>query len=486
MNNLAAMQQQGRGIKKDEKQAFSWFLKSAELKNANAASNLSFAYKHGWGVTPDPKLAAKWAGEAKKRSEKVPIQVAKSLQRTKQVMPDIASLGDAAKEVQIFALSSDLVLKPAGVFRVRISAFVPLQSVSVNGKAQTLAGSQEFQADFSIPYTKLTPGENKFLIETSTQLGKQKKELIVFYETDKVKRKSKKKGKAKGPFALIAIFAYSDDEKYADAGTTHSFKGNMILLPSWKHKLEGGSTLALKGLFVKDMQYDPSKGMFMKKLTLEWARPKTGVGDLTMNVAMDWLSLKDKDWAVPTRDPWLSSLKSQASNVSSSIKLKNKVDKTTSWDIKFARKNKRTYVCDTGASSCYLDGSGHSTALTAGYSFKKWSLSNQAQANYTDTNENTDSKDKFSYYASWKSTYTIKPVKLSLQLKSTETKNRQFATSTRITTHDRKDELTSNISYPFKPWMIFAFSRKMQQQTSNLSNREYQQNIHKIQVTLMF
>jgi TPR repeat protein len=55
---------QGFGVKKDNTEAFKWFLKAAELGNAVGAYNVGDSYYSGSGVEEDGKLAYEWFQKA--------------------------------------------------------------------------------------------------------------------------------------------------------------------------------------------------------------------------------------------------------------------------------------------------------------------------------------------------------------------------------------------------------------------------------------
>ena len=50
----------GEGVKKDEKKAFYWYMKSARLGNLNAQSSVGMSYYKGEGVKKDEKKAFYW------------------------------------------------------------------------------------------------------------------------------------------------------------------------------------------------------------------------------------------------------------------------------------------------------------------------------------------------------------------------------------------------------------------------------------------
>lgn len=66
---LGIMYYQGKGVKEDKKEAFTWFRKSAEQGYANAQFSVGVMYYKGVGVEQDRKEAAKWLRKAAEQGE---------------------------------------------------------------------------------------------------------------------------------------------------------------------------------------------------------------------------------------------------------------------------------------------------------------------------------------------------------------------------------------------------------------------------------
>ena len=72
-----------------------------------------------------------------------------------------------------------------------------------------------------------------------------------------------------------------------------------------------------------------------------------------------------------------------------------------------------------------------------------------------------------------KFSFPIKPVSLSLQTQSAESKNLTANSATRIKTKTRKKTYKFGVTYPLASWLILAYSRKIEDQESNLDNKDY-------------
>jgi hypothetical protein len=62
--NIGWMHQTGKGMEKDLKKAYEWYLKAAKQGHEIAQNNLGVLYENGWGVKANPKRALYWYREA--------------------------------------------------------------------------------------------------------------------------------------------------------------------------------------------------------------------------------------------------------------------------------------------------------------------------------------------------------------------------------------------------------------------------------------
>jgi TPR repeat protein len=63
-SNLGWCYQKGKGVVIDEREAFKWYSKASEQGNADGQVNLAWCYENGKGVTKDEKEAFKWYSKA--------------------------------------------------------------------------------------------------------------------------------------------------------------------------------------------------------------------------------------------------------------------------------------------------------------------------------------------------------------------------------------------------------------------------------------
>jgi hypothetical protein len=67
--NLGVMYHNGRGVEKDEVEAFKWYQKAAEQGDADAQNNLGVMYANGRGVEKDEVEAVKWYQKAAEQGD---------------------------------------------------------------------------------------------------------------------------------------------------------------------------------------------------------------------------------------------------------------------------------------------------------------------------------------------------------------------------------------------------------------------------------
>ncbi len=104
---------------------------------------------------------------------------------------------------------------------------------------------------------------------------------------------------------------------------------------------------------------------------------------------------------------------------------------------------------------------------------------------YTLTDLNDDTKDKADLKFSADVTIPIKPVSFKLQHDISESEKR-LANNDDVRERDRKNVTTVGLTYPYAPWMIINFSRKLETKTSNLTDKDYWKYQTALQFTFIY
>lgn len=383
------------------------------------------------------------------------------------------------EDILIFSLSPDLVKATDGVFLVKVSAFSQLKSISINGQDQPLP-PESYQANFAIDY-HLKPGENFFVINATTIEGEREQEFIVFFETKEIKRDA---GKVK-PFMLITILGYADDDNTNSVSSSStkvsSSKSSFVLVPVFNQKITYFSTLSVKGLITGDQQQNSefeSREFMLKQLALEWKTRKTFLGDIIFSVGSNRLSTKDTDKTSTYRDPWFSKYKQAGADSFTNLAFKFGTAKGTKWSLKLDHKLKS--VPGTPSSK----GTANSLNLGAKNKFGKYKT--DFSLSQSITNLQDDSNDKSKLTASAKFSFPVKPVSLSLQTQLAQSKNLTANSITGINKKTSKKTYKFGVTYPLASWLILAYSRKLEDQESNLTNKDYKKNSNSLQLTMIF
>ena len=383
------------------------------------------------------------------------------------------------EDILIFSLSPDLVKATDGVFLVKVSAFSQLKSISINGQNQPLA-PESYQANFAIDY-HLKPGENFFVINATTIEGEREQEFIVFFETKEIKRDA---GKVK-PFMLITILGYADDDNTNSVSSSStkvsSSKSSFVLVPVFNQKITYFSTLSVKGLITGDQQQKSefeSREFMLKQLALEWKTRKTFLGDIIFSVGSNRLSTKDTAKTSTYRDPWFSKYKQAGADSFTNLAFKFGTAKGTKWSLKIDHKLKS--IPGTPSSK----GTANSINLGAKNKFGKYKT--DFSLSQSITNLQDDSNDKSKLTGSAKFSFPVKPVSLSLQTQLAESKNLTANSITGINKKTSKKTYKFGVTYPLASWLILAYSRKLEDQESNLTNKDYKKNSNSLQLTMIF
>ena len=197
---------------KMDQEAFRWLNAAAEQGVAEAQYYLAQFHEQGIGTNKNQDLADALYAQAKQAGFDSTLAIDLLRMEYDGIPPvvrepevEIADLAPAeAAEIEIISTTPDKTEIVSGNFTVTISAFSPLRSIQINGVNQELA-ENSYDAAYSLPY-ELEIGENYFDLDVVTEATQASKELIIFRETEEIK-----KPKPKPPFQLITILGYTED-----------------------------------------------------------------------------------------------------------------------------------------------------------------------------------------------------------------------------------------------------------------------------------
>ena len=187
---------------KMDQEAFRWLNAAAEQGVAEAQYYLAQFHEQGIGTNKNQDLADAFYAQAKDTGFDSTLAIDLLRMEYDGIPPvvrepevEIADLAPAeAAEIEIISTTPDKTEIVSGNFTVTISAFSPLRSIQINGVNQELADNS-YDAAYSLPY-ELEIGENYFDLDVVTEATQASKELIIFRETEEIK-----KPKPKPPFS---------------------------------------------------------------------------------------------------------------------------------------------------------------------------------------------------------------------------------------------------------------------------------------------
>ncbi len=93
---VASAYEEGRGVKKDLKQAFEWFSQAAQNKHNGAQFKLGEFYENGWGVKKDMAKAEAWYKTAEKNGSRLAKKRLAQMKAEKKALLNAKSSKDAA------------------------------------------------------------------------------------------------------------------------------------------------------------------------------------------------------------------------------------------------------------------------------------------------------------------------------------------------------------------------------------------------------
>lgn len=470
---------------KMDQEALRWFSAAAEQGSAEAQFYLAQFYERGIGTSANPERAAELYAQAeaggfdttqaldllKAELDGIPPVIREPEVQIAEITPVEAS------EIEIISTTPDKTEIVSGNFTVTISAFSPLRNIRINGVTQAL-DNNSYDATYSLPY-ELEIGENYFDLEVATEAADVEKELIIFRETEEIKKPT-----PKPPFQLITILGYTEDTNASSApdgqDKKRTVKSNIVLVPSYSHYINYRNAVAVKGLITTDRQWmedQRNKEILLRQIALEWERKYTWLGDITTGIGTNALGLHDVPETNPDRDSWNSDFRqvSADSFVFGQFKLQTESDVT--WQGKFEHKWK------DAVGSTSDDGVADKLELSNSFSLAGWKYG--TKLSYTLTDIKDDTKDKTDLQASADVTIPVKPVSVKLQHAWSQSEKR-LANDDGIREKDRKNVTTFGLTYPYAPWMIINFSRKLETKTYNLSNKDYWKYQTALQFTFIY
>jgi hypothetical protein len=173
----------------------------------------------------------------------------------------LCGFGPAAREARAQAQDPTvLVLAPALAGKaetveesvqldLEISAFSPIKGVKINGQAQpvTPADFLKVSGTFS-----LVPGENRFLVEVDTEVGRTAKEFVISRVA--IPSAAAPPPTEAKPFGLIAAAGLQNVSNvfHTQSGAQAGTRLFLIAIPSYVHPFDESSALRLQGIFSRD------------------------------------------------------------------------------------------------------------------------------------------------------------------------------------------------------------------------------------------
>ncbi|MEK9563008.1 MAG: tetratricopeptide repeat protein, partial [Deltaproteobacteria bacterium] len=332
---------------KMDQEAFRWLNAAAEQGVAEAQYYLAQFHEQGIGTNKNQDLADALYAQAKDAGFDSTLAIDLLRMEYDGIPPvvrepevEIADLAPAeAAEIEIISTTPDKTEIVSGNFTVTISAFSPLRSIQINGVNQELADNS-YDAAYSLPY-ELEIGENYFDLDVATEATQASKELIIFRETEEIK-----KPKPKPPFQLITILGHTEDTNASSApdgeNKIRTLKSNIVLVPSYTHYINYRNSVAAKGLITTDRQWmedQRNKEILLRQLSFEWERKYTWLGDLTAGFGANSLGLRDVPESTDSdRDSWNSDFKAVSADSFLFGQFKLKTDNDITWQGKLEHK----------------------------------------------------------------------------------------------------------------------------------------------------
>ncbi len=363
--------------------------------------------------------------------------------------------------------------KKKGVLKLNITAFDPIQMISINDQRFPVSGDSI--SEIAFPYS-LHKGDNSFLITVGTDKGKQQKTFMMTYG-------KKKKKKLKKPFQLIVktdISSLDNVTSTADEDAAKSdTKLTLTLVPIYSIPMGKTSTLRFRGIVLRE-KYSKSdfaaNEVSYTQLFAQWLEKKTMLGDVNAGIGYADIRTNNDNPALG-EDETLT-------EIALSAGLDQALTKEWSWNLNMDIKSKDSKAEVTSAND---EADAREIGLDVGARFKQNSIDGSGAIGYADNDAKGDYQDSATVQYRLKAGYSIGEFVPKLELVYKE-KTRKNDNAANVKQKDKTTTATIKLDYK---WKVLAGSQwglswKSKKQTSNVSTAEHSATITTLGFTYVF
>ncbi len=443
-----------------------------------------------WGIRPAQLLAQATVNEVMSRQEAIREDLSATAERSQEYVETPGLFAEdvyqetveqtAAGDIVLFTSSPRVVTEPQGTYKVSVSAFSPLKSVTANG-VNLRVGENQYEATFTIDYTLKGPGDNLIRVEVESESGTAEKEFYIFYETETVKFADLEKAR-KSSFTFVTVLGVTRNSNANDATTNHrvSHKGSTTIVAVGQVATGFSSAFVITGVINADDQfqaeYDNQEVLF-RQLSVDWNDTDTFLGDFTFGVGYNTVGIRDDEETSTYRDSWVDTYKQGGDESYVSTQVKAKVGEKTTWKTTL-RAGQKTFPG--------VEEVTQTRKLGQGLSFEWLALPWETLLTYAQT----DDPDPMADLNKITGTLTVrpawKPLTFLAEYGYADTQYVEYDPTKEAREQTAVMHATLGVTWPLPGGASLDYSHRFEIQESNLSGKDFSKNLDTLNLTFIF
>ena len=444
----------------------------------------------GWCVGPGALLAQVAVDDVQRAQEDLRETLSETAAQSRDYLPETEVFTEdvyqetveqtEAADIVLFTSSPRVVKEPKGAYKVSVSAFSPLQSVTAND-VDLKVGEDQYEATFTIQYTLLAPGDNLIQVEVTSEAGSAEKEFRIFYETETVKFADLEKAR-KSSFTMVTIFDVTRDSNADSATTNHrvAHKGSTTLVAVGQVATGFTSAFVITGVINADDQFaaqDDSKEILFRQLSVDWNDTDTFLGDFTLGVGYNSVGIRDEEKTSTYRDSWTDAYKQGGDESYVSTQVKANVGEKVVWRTTL-RAGRKTFPD--------VEQETQTRKLGQGLSFNWLDLPWDTSLAYSQTDDPDPLADlskiegKLAIKPQWK------PLTLLAEYGYADTQYAEFDAAKEAREQTAVMHATLGLTWALPGGASLDYSHRYELQESNLAGQDFSKNLDTLKLTFIF
>ena len=387
-------------------------------------------------------------------------------------------------DLVIYITSPRSIQSNEGFFQIHISTFNPIREIKINEENFKI-DNLSYESSHDYANKKLKPGENKLVVEVTTDIGKTEKEFKIFLEDSFYKFSDMRKSS----FTLVNVFGLSKDNNANSSPSekVEATKGSLTIVAIGQLVTGYSSAFVITTILNFDDQFDSkydSKQIIFRQLSVDWNDQKTSFGDFTLGTGMNMIGLWDKEEQSQLRDPLNKKYKKIAQENFYQLKLKVNFNDILKWETSLKHSMKEDYSTLTKTEEAPLKV--YASKLSQNFETNWLDLNWLLALDYSSTDEESDTNDFSKSGVSLKIIWPFKMISMNFLYGITDQQNKVADPLTGIRTKNYSFFVETGANYQINSRLSLTYSHRYEVNESNIINSDYSKNTDTLNFTLIY